>query len=632
MAGKEGMSGIDLVAIVEELREAMPLWVGKIYQFDARTLGIRLNGKEGRHLKLLIETSRRIHLVEAFPESPKNPTGFAMLLRKHLAGGRVLGISQPSIQRILCIEVGRREDICRLIIEMFGEGNAVLCDRTGKIIMPLLHQQFRERSIAPGECYRYPSGTDCMTLAEGELGSLLARADKEIVRVLATDCLFGGQYAEELCQRLGIDKKTPSRDINAGALADAMNVLYEDAKSRRDPVIARQWCWPFLPSSDMAVEHFQTFSRALERYYGEFAVSRKMEKEVKRQKDDMIRAQQQRALERFENEIGRLQRCVDAIYGNYPFVEEIIRVLGEASRTRSWNEIKSTLASSSHPAAEKIKAYHPDESAIDLDLGEVVKIFVRESLQDNVARYYEAIKKLKRKREGALAAMSREIPEEEKERRAIAPSKRRWYHRFRWFFTRDGALVIGGRDADQNEEIVKRYMEKKDIFLHADVHGASVVLLKGGAGSMEEAAAFAAAYSGAWKSGHLTADVFAATPSQVSKTAPSGEYIGKGGFMVRGERQYFRNIPLSLAIGVQTEPEFSVIGGPPVAISSRARVMVELRPGKFEAGDVTKKVLRLLRLKLEKAGLGEYARLVRSEDIALFIPTGGSDIVEEHEG
>ncbi|MDH7594396.1 MAG: ribosome rescue protein RqcH [Methanomicrobiales archaeon] len=626
------MSGIDVAAVLAELNECMPLWIGKIYQFDARTMGIRLNGKEGRHYQLILEVGRRAHLLSQFPEPPKNPTGFAMLLRKHLKGGRVLAIGQLGIQRIFYLEIGRRETVLRLYIELFDEGNAILCDGAGAIIMPLLHQKFRDRTIAPSEVYTPPPGKDCLSLAIEEFGDLLSGQKREIVKILATDCMLGGAYAEELCRRLGIDKRTPAPEVDPALLHEGLMTLYREARIRRAPVITKSGCWPFLPAGEEPIERFETFSHALERYYGLPAREEERSREAPIPKEELIRMRQQRVLAKFEEEIGRLQRCVDAIYGNYSLVEEVIRVLGDASRTRSWEEIKGILESSGHPVAGLIRAYHPSESAVEIDLGERVKIHVRKSLQENVAGYYEALKKFRRKKEGALAAMAKPLKREEKtKKRAVVP-KRRWYQRFRWFHTSDGALVIGGRDADQNEELVKRYLEKKDLFLHADVHGASVTILKGGEGSIDEAAAFAAAYSGAWKSGHLTADVYAVEPSQVSKAAPSGEYVSKGGFMIRGERRYFRNLPMAIAIGVQLEPEFSVIGGPPEVIARRAKVRVELRPGRFEPNDVTKKVLRLLREQLIGSGLEEYSRLVRSEDVAAFVPPGGSDIVGDHEG
>ncbi|MCX6692362.1 MAG: hypothetical protein NTW33_10050 [Methanoregula sp.] len=59
MATVQGMSGIDVKAVVVELVKELPLWIDKVYQFDPRTMGIRLNGeKHAKHL-LLIEAGRR---------------------------------------------------------------------------------------------------------------------------------------------------------------------------------------------------------------------------------------------------------------------------------------------------------------------------------------------------------------------------------------------------------------------------------------------------------------------------------------------------------------------------------------------------------------------------------------------
>ncbi|HVN65661.1 MAG TPA: NFACT family protein, partial [Methanomicrobiales archaeon] len=104
MATAQGMSGVDVTAMVAELAPLLPLWVGKIYQYGPKTIALRLQsgGREGegraRHA-LLIESGRRAHLVKALPEAPERPGGFPMLLRKHLEGGRVLGIDQPGLQR-----------------------------------------------------------------------------------------------------------------------------------------------------------------------------------------------------------------------------------------------------------------------------------------------------------------------------------------------------------------------------------------------------------------------------------------------------------------------------------------------------------------------------------------------------
>ncbi|MDO9326454.1 MAG: NFACT family protein, partial [Methanoregula sp.] len=122
MASEQGMSGIDVKAMTSELCEKLPLWIDKVYQFDSRTLGIRLNGENKARNLLLIESGRRTHLVKEFPPPPKNPPQYAMLLRKYLSGGKVLAIHQHGLERILIFDIGKGATVYRLIIELFDEG------------------------------------------------------------------------------------------------------------------------------------------------------------------------------------------------------------------------------------------------------------------------------------------------------------------------------------------------------------------------------------------------------------------------------------------------------------------------------------------------------------------------------
>ena len=110
-------------------------------------------------------------------------------------------------------------------------------------------------------------------------------------------------------------------------------------------------------------------------------------------------------------------------------------------------------------------------------------------------------------------------------------------HLVRWF------LVIGGRDADTNEEIVKKYMEPRDLAFHAQIHGAPIVIIKSEGRdipetTLREAAQFAIAYSNVWKEGLHSGDCYWVYPNQVSKTPEPGEYLARGAFVIRGERHY----------------------------------------------------------------------------------------------
>jgi len=67
--------------------------------------------------------------------------------------------------------------------------------------------------------------------------------------------------------------------------------------------------------------------------------------------------------------------------------------------------------------------------------------------------------------------------------------------------------------------------------------------------TLRETAEAAASYSKAWKTGMGSCDVYYVTPDQVSKTAPSGEYLSKGGFTISGRKEYFRGVRLVIAVG-----------------------------------------------------------------------------------
>ena len=56
--------------------------------------------------------------------------------------------------------------------------------------------------------------------------------------------------------------------------------------------------------------------------------------------------------------------------------------------------------------------------------------------------------------------------------------KKSWYERYRWFFTSDGVLAVGGRDSSSNSAIIRKYLEKNDKVFHAEVHGSPFFLLK----------------------------------------------------------------------------------------------------------------------------------------------------------
>uniref|UniRef100_A0A8C7QZQ3 Ribosome quality control complex subunit NEMF n=1 Tax=Oncorhynchus mykiss TaxID=8022 RepID=A0A8C7QZQ3_ONCMY len=118
-----------------------------------------------------------------------------------------------------------------------------------------------------------------------------------------------------------------------------------------------------------------------------------------------------------------------------------------------------------------------------------------------------------------------------------------WFEKFLWFISSENYLTIAGRDQQQNEIIVKRYLRAGDIYVHADLHGATSCVIKNPSGvpipprTLTEAGTMAVCYSAAWDAKVITS-AWWVHYHQVTKSAPTGEYLTTGSFMIRGKKNY----------------------------------------------------------------------------------------------
>ncbi|KAG7328087.1 hypothetical protein KOW79_008031 [Hemibagrus wyckioides] len=129
-----------------------------------------------------------------------------------------------------------------------------------------------------------------------------------------------------------------------------------------------------------------------------------------------------------------------------------------------------------------------------------------------------------------------------------------WFEKFLWFISSENYLIIAGRDQQQNEMIVKRYLRPGDIYIHADLHGATSCVIKNPSGelvpprTLTEAGTMAVCYSAAWDAKVITS-AWWVHHNQVSKTAPTGEYLTTGSFMIRGKKNYLPPSYLIMGFG-----------------------------------------------------------------------------------
>ncbi|MCX6772491.1 MAG: NFACT RNA binding domain-containing protein [Candidatus Micrarchaeota archaeon] len=234
-----------------------------------------------------------------------------------------------------------------------------------------------------------------------------------------------------------------------------------------------------------------------------------------------------------------------------------------------------------------------------------LKLDFRKTAQENASAYYGLAKELASKEAGAKKAIEetkKEMESAGKEHELAVSSKvapkmkrtKKWFEKYRWFYTSGEKLVVAGRDAKQNDMLVAKTMTDDDLFFHADIQGAPATILVGGKDATpqekKEAAQFAASHSSAWKVGAAAVDVYAVKKMQLSKHAQGG-FVGSGGFAISGEREWFRETPLGLAVGMQ---EGIIICLPQVHPGAQ-KLGAMLSLGNFEKGQAAKRVAGLLR-------------------------------------
>ena len=621
---KTALSSFDLRALVAEWQELVGGHVDKAYQRGDEVI-LRINAPARGKVELFYEAGRWLCLHEV-ENKPESPPPFAQSLRRLLDNARIQGIEQRGFDRIAVFHLERGGEPINLVFEVFGKGNIVVAKKD-TIAAVLFPQTFKDRAVQVGEQYRFPeAGLDPLELDRGAFTSALRTAKGQVVRVLASVLNLGGTYAEEICLRADVEKQTKVKElteVQVDGLFTAINNLAVAVDQERHPRVVFQPgraidATPIELAQYRDFEHreFPTFNEALSHYLTVAEPQAAMAENVAAKFERRI-AQQRESMEALREEAMRLEAQAVFLYGHYAVFDELLKAIREGRPP---------------PEHAQIKAIDRKDHTVTLAIGDfdAITLDYEKDVTANAQALYD-------RRKGALAKAQRvdeatgatRAEMEAAQAKAVKVAKRprikstksMWFEAYRWTIASEGFLILGGRDARTNDQLVKKHLKEGDRYAHADVHGAPSTVVKDGARASDvtlgEACEFALVYSKAWSAGLASGSAYWVLPEQVSKQAESGEFLPRGAFVIRGKRNYIHDLPVRMAVGeVEVEGHRKIMGGPVTAVAARSARYAVLAPGKGDREAITRKLAAVF--------------VVPIEEIARAMPPGSVEIVESH--
>ncbi len=524
--------GIVIANLVKELNEnILNGRISKIAQPENDELMLTLKGNNGQ-VRLLLSASASLPLIYLTKEnkpSPMTAPNFCMLLRKHIANGRITKIWQPHMERIINLEIEHLNelgDLCQkqLIVEIMGKhSNIIFCDADGKIIDSIKHipaQVSSVREVLPGRMYFIPETQEkynpLKTSEEEFVDKVFAKPQNLAKCIYTTYTGISPVIASELCHRAGLDADLPAAALSPEErlhLYHHFSWLAEDIREGKfAPNIIKKGKEPvefaavaLTQYEDLETISYPDISTVLETFYRDKNIyTRIRQKSVDLRK--VVNTVLERSRKKYELQLKQLKDTEKR--DKYKVYGELINTYGYGLE----DEAKSLTA---------LNYYTDEEITIPLD--------AQLTPQENAQKYFDRYNKLKRTYE-ALTDLIKETQEEIEHLESISTSldiavseedltqikeeltqfgyikkkhvgkkakiKSKPFH----YLSTDGFHIYIGKNNFQNDELTFKFASGNDWWFHAKGIPGSHVLVKTNGQELpdrayEEAGRLAAYYS-----------------------------------------------------------------------------------------------------------------------------------------
>tara|TARA_B100000929_G_scaffold103740_1_gene82120 strand:- start:3133 stop:5040 length:1908 start_codon:yes stop_codon:yes gene_type:complete len=631
------LAGIELAYLVKEIGEQVQgCYVSNIYGINRNSLLFKMRHPDKPDIMLMISsmgmwtTNKKIDPIE--------PNKLLRRLRNDLLRSKIEKIEQIGAERIAYLTFSNFDNRLVLIVEFFGEGNMLLCNYNKKILALMHSIDVRHRQLRVGLEYRPPpqDGLDIMELKKEEFRKILSTSTS-VGKIIGRGLGLPKKYVEEIIRLSSVDRMKPSNELledEFEAIFDVINTTISNVvDGKHDPAIITDAdnsdVFPIRFSDDNTkAREVPSFNEGLDIIFTE---------QILQKGKSLYSEEAEKRIKELQNRLEEQKNAITVVQEKSKSIADVANLLFSMQSEGKSRIIELDVAQVlKNHNAELIK----EKGISILKINDAkVKINLNSPLPSIASTLFDESKKQK----GAITSIKKLIKKTEDqlektiEKGEIAKGsisfsdirKKSWFERYRWFFTSDGILAVGGRDSSSNSALVRKHIEKDDKIFHAEINGSPFFILKDRNDvlmslSLEETAQATVCFSRAWQTSAHGLNSFWVKPDQIKRAAPTGQSMGKGSFMIYGTRNFIKVSSLKLAIGIFKENEdYLMVCGPPEPIKKKCLCYAVIEPGGSTISDVAKKI----RSEFDKTDEG-FKKIFLTDDYVRALPTGSSKITE----
>lgn len=535
------LDGAMIHCLRDELQAAVDCHIDKIHMPGKNEFIFALRGRAGtkRLFLSLSPDCPRVSFTDTVLENPANPPMFCMLLRKHLASGRILAVEGIGAERLLLFRVQSTNElgdrvVNTLVCELTGhKTNLILLNGQGKILDAARRSDLEAggRLIQPGILYVPPENSEKTDFLNGDLSQAAQESLQNSEKRLSDGLLSHiAGISPLICREIAFlctgDCDAPSGTVTPNALADRLTALRDRVKLGGTPYILydkmgnpRDFSFMEIRQYGDAVtaKELPSYSRLLDLFYGEREHNRRMEQG----KGDLVKLVKtliarngkklllrQRELKKTENR-EQLRIYGELIKANLYRIEKgACRAVVENYYDPDCKAIEIPLNAALSPAANAAKYFKDYKKACTAEQtlgGLIAQCEAEGEYLESVLFELQAAdttaELLQIRTELTDAGYLSKKQSQKRQKTNAKPLE----------FEKNGFEILVGRNNLQNDELTLRTAAKSDLWFHTkNIHGSHVILRTGGKTPDEEtliyAATLAARYSKAAGSNQVPVD------------------------------------------------------------------------------------------------------------------------------